>query len=358
MFAAMERARRGKTAHGAEVVGAVGQNGPLEDQDGPWLVKVLGQRALFPVWGDREQRIAAIARVQRGRVKRQQLLAAGIAPMTIKNMVRRALLVSEHAGVYALAYAPDVPLGRETAALLACGDRAMLRNRSAGTLWGLVPTRRGPVEVTIVGGDRGRKRAGITIRRVAGMLNRDVTIHEGLPVTSPARTLLDLCAEADVREAERVLDEALVVREIVRRGELVDVVERARNHPGKALLRELIRDRTESRLTESEAERRFLELVRKAGLPLPETQVPFDGFRLDFLWRELGVVFEIDGRRYHSSRSAFNNDRRKDAAVKAANMDPNHLARDEVEYRPLYAIAQVAGALALARGRRARGGGP
>ena len=335
-------------------VGAVrGQSGPLEDQKAPRLVKVLGQRALLCVSGDREHRVAAIASSQRGRVKRQQLLAAGIAPTTIKRMIRRGLLISEHAGVYAAAQAPDVPLAREAAALLACGDRAVLSHRSAAALWGLVDPPKGPVEVTLAGADRGRKRSGIKVHRVAGMLRRDVTIHERLPVTSPARTVLDVCAGGDAREAERVLDEALVVLEIVRRDQLIDVVQRAGNHQGKSLLRGLMKERSGSNLTESEAERRFLKIVREAGLPPPETQVPFNGFRLDFLWRDLGVVFEVDGRRYHSSRRAFNRDRRKDAAMKAADLDPNHVARDEVEYQPLYVIAQVAGA--LGRARRARG---
>lgn len=77
-------------------------------------------------------------------------------------------------------------------------------------------------------------------------------------------------------------------------------------------------------------------------------EVPFAGFRIDFLWRDLGVAVEVDGHRYHSSRAAFNRDRRKDAALKAGGIDPNNVTRDEVEYRPLSVVAQVAVALGRA----------
>jgi very-short-patch-repair endonuclease len=159
-----------------------------------------------------------------------------------------------------------------------------------------------------------------------------------------------------MRDFERALDEALVVLEIVRRDELDDVLERAGRRRGRRVFREVLAARGGAMLTESEAERRFLGLIRKAGLPLPETQVPFDGFRIDFLWRDVGVVFEVDGYRYHSSRSAFNRGRRKDAALKSADLDPNHVTRDEIEFRPLAVVALVAAALARRSVRRSPAG--
>ncbi len=267
-------------------------------------------------------------------------------------MLHRGLLQPEHAGVYVLRSAPPVPWGRETSALLACHGGAILSHRSAAAVWGLIPAPDGPVDVTVMDGDIGRKRAGIRVHRTARLLARDTTIHQDLPITSPARTLLDLSSCAPPRVVERAIDDALVVLKIVRPEDLEDLAERARYRRGAALFRELLATRKGGTLTESEAERRFLGLIREAELPLPETQVPFKGFRIDFLWRDVGVVFEIDGHRYHSSRRAFNRDRRKDAALKEGALDPNHLARDEIEFRPLYVIGQVAGALARARRQR------
>ena len=98
----------------------------------------------------------------------------------------------------------------------------------------------------------------------------------------------------------------------------------------------------------------FLRLIRDAGLPEPDTQAKIQGFTVDFLWPQQRVVFEIDGYRFHTSRSAFDRDRRKDQALKAAGFDPNRVSRDQVKHEPLAVLASVAGA--LSRGTAAVGG--
>jgi very-short-patch-repair endonuclease len=113
----------------------------------------------------------------------------------------------------------------------------------------------------------------------------------------------------------------------------------------------LLERRTHATITQSWAERRFLELIRKAGLPEPETQVSLAGFKVDFLWRKERVVFEIDGYRFHTSRSAFDRDRRKDLALKHARHDPNRVTRDQVKHEPFMVLAHVASALARAAAR-------
>ncbi|MGN6169367.1 MAG: endonuclease domain-containing protein [Solirubrobacteraceae bacterium] len=113
-------------------------------------------------------------------------------------------------------------------------------------------------------------------------------------------------------------------------------------------MRTLLERRTHETITQSEAERLFLALVRQAGLPVPETQVRIAGYRVDFLWRQERVVFEIDGYRFHTSRSAFDRDRRKDLALKQARYDPNRVSRDQVKHQPLLVVAHVAAALARA----------
>lgn len=306
----------------------------------------------MPVSGTREQRISAIARLQRGRVARRQALAAGIGSSAITRMITRGLLHREHTGVYAVIDPTPRPLAPETGALLACGDRALVSHRSAAALWGLTPVPEGPVEVTIIG-EASRRRPGIEVHRSGRLLARDIRIHQQLPATSPARTLLDLADQTPLRELERALDEALVVRRIVRRHELQDVVKRAAGRRGGAILADLLGRRGAAGPTQSEAEQQFLQLVRDAGLPPPDAQVRIAGFTIDFLWREQGVAFEIDGFRYHTSRSAFDRDRRKDAVLKAHNVDPNRVSRDQVKHEPLTVIAYVASALARADAHRA-----
>lgn len=300
------------------------------------------------VSGGRDQRIARIAELQRGHITRHQLRAAGVSDTATARLIAAGRLVPAHRSVYVVRPAIPVPLGRETAALLACVPNAFLSHASAASLWKLCDPVDGPVDVTVVR-DRHRKTSGIRGHRAGSLLKKDVRVEQGLPVTSPARTLLDRAATLTTRDLERELDEALVVLRIVRRGELQDVVTRATGHRGAPILGKLLERRTDDTITESEAERLFLTLVRNAGLPEPETQVRIAGYKVDFLWREERVVFEIDGYRFHTSRKAFDRDRRKDLALKGALCDPNRVSRDQVKYEPLVVLAHVAGALARAR---------
>ncbi len=256
-------------------------------------------------------------------------------------MITSGLLSREHAGVYVVLGQADQPLGRETAALLACGDRAVLSHRSAAALWGLIPASDGPVVVRVVGVDTGRRRPGIEVHRTEQLLTRDVRIHRQLPVTSPAQALVDYAEDAAPRAVERALDEGLVVRQIVRMRELQDVVRRTPARGGARIVSQLLADRGPGIITQSEAERRFLELVRRANLPEPRTQVSIAGFTADFFWPEHRVAFEVDGFRYHKSRSAFNRDRAKDAAFKAALVDLNRVSADQVFKSPMIVVAYV-----------------
>jgi very-short-patch-repair endonuclease len=313
---------------------------------------VLGLGRLLPVSGGPVERAGAIAQVQRGRVARRQLLAAGVSSSAVGRMARKGLLISEHVGVYAVVHAAPLPLARETAALLACGDRALLSHISAAAAWRIVDLPDGPVDVTVASLGTGRRRPGIALHRSGNLIRRDVRIHEGLPVTSPARTLLDLAGCLDRRSLERALDEALTVRRIVTRAQILDVCDRAGGHAGASGLRSLAARRNTA-ITHSEAERRCLELIREAGLPEPRTQVRVAGYTVDLFWPDHRVAFEIDGFRFHTSRSAFDRDRRKDLALKAAGVDPNRVSRDQVVHEPLMTVASIAAALTRAAQGRA-----
>lgn len=302
----------------------------------------------MPVSGAPMERIAAIAALQRGRVARRQLLAAGIGEAAVGRMLSRRWLHPEHAGVYTVVRGAAVQFARETAALLACGDRAILSHTSAATVWQILERIDGPVEVTVVGCNSGRRRPEIKVHHSKDLVASDVRIHEGLPLTSPARTLLDLAACLDRRSLERALDEALVVRRLVSRSQMLDVLERANGHAGASLLRGMVTRRGHSSITHSEAERKCLELIRRAGLPKPRTQVRLAGYTVDLFWPDHGVAFEIDGFSFHMSRRAFDRDRRKDIALKAVGVDPNRLSRDQVVHEPYLTVAAIASALARA----------
>jgi very-short-patch-repair endonuclease len=204
------------------------------------------------------------------------------------------------------------PWTREMAAVLACGDGAFLSHHPAGSLWAIRRAWHGPIDVTVP--RHPRPGPEITIHR-ARLDARDTRRRDGVPVTSPARTLLDLASVLPERDLARAVEQAQVLR-LVTPQELAQIAGRGR--PGSAALHAVLEAQHEPSLTRSEAEARMLELIRAAGLPAPETNVKVLGHEVDFLWREQKLIVEVDGFAYHSSRQAFERDRRRDARLQAA----------------------------------------
>lgn len=197
-------------------------------------------------------------------------------------------------------------------------------------------------------GQRGSWARGVVVHRSTILDARDVLIHDGLPVTAPARTLLDLAAELAPRELERMLDTALVQRCVTLR-QVGDVIARAGRHRGCVALRELLLAHTHTTFTRSEAEERLLALVRAAGLPDPLVNVRRRGFELDFYWpRDPGrdVAVEIDGYEFHGGRAAFERDRRRDAILRAAGIDVLRFTWRRLTEEPYAVVAELALALA------------
>ncbi len=311
------------------------------------LVQVLGASAPIPVSGTRDERVAAIAATQRGRVRRSQLLAAGIGQNAIDRMVARGQLHREHRAVYAVAPPLEVPLGSETAALLACPEGALLSHRSAAEVWRLVTPSDHPIDVLIAGRQAGAP-AGVRVHRTRSLLPGDMRIRGGLPVTSPARTISDLAAGAlNARQVERALDEALVSR-ILHPAQLQGVLSRSTGRRGASLLRSLLARGGQTTLTRSQTEELFLSLVRQAGLPPPLVNTRLHGYEVDFLWPEQGLVVEIDTYRYHGTPAAFERDRRKAAVLTAAGLRVIRATGEQLEHEPLQALVAIGQTLARA----------
>jgi very-short-patch-repair endonuclease len=295
--------------------------------------------------GSRDQRISQIAQQQRGRVARRQLLAAGIRGDTVTRLAARGQLHREHLGVYAVGHPAEGPLTRETSALLACRPGTVLSHLSAASLWNLTPERDGPIEVTIAGRGTANPR-GVKVHRTRRLHRTEVRIRKGLPVTSPARTLLDIAEGLPERATERALDEGLTSN-TVRLTQIRDVIARNPGRRGAAILKRLLDQRTGSTVSRSEAEEQMWKLLKAARLPQPEMNAPLLGYTADFLWREYKLVLEVDGYQFHSTKSAFERDRRKDATFKAAGWDVIRVSRNQVFHEPYAVIALIA--LALGR---------
>jgi very-short-patch-repair endonuclease len=173
-----------------------------------------------------------------------------------------------------------------------------------------------PVEVTMPRAKR-RKIVGVRIHRVRDLLPDEVTTIDGIPVTAPARTLLDIAETAPTRDVEQALAKGLRMG-IVTRAELHLMMERHPNHRGGPLLRQLLDAEGGPAFTRSEAEKRLLQIMRTARLPRPELNVQVLGHEVDFLWRSARLVAEVDGYAYHGSARSFAEDRRRDAELTAA----------------------------------------
>jgi very-short-patch-repair endonuclease len=270
----------------------------------------------------------ALVRRQHGVVTRAQLLAHGLSGASIQRRLAAGRLHPLWRGVYVVGR-PEVGChGRWMAAVLCCGPRALLSHSSAGALWGVLAWD-GSIDVVLPHGVS-RRHPGIHAHRRLGLGAEHRRQVDGIPVTDPVSTLIDIAA----RRPRDVL--GLAIREADRL-DLIDPVslraslESAPRQPGLGQLRSLL-DSEMFSLTDSELERRFLRLTRSAGLPAPQTQAWVNGFRVDFYWPDLGLVVETDGLRYHRTADQQKRDRVRDQAHAVAGMTTLRFTAAQVRY--------------------------
>jgi very-short-patch-repair endonuclease len=237
------------------------------------------------------------------------------------------------------------------AAVLACGRDAVLSHGSAAALWGFGTETRGVIEVSVLHSSP-HQRGGLKVHRRPGSRPEDLTHREDIPVTSVVRTLVDRAATLDRKGIEREVNEADKRRLVTPPG-LRRALGDYRGQRGVARLREAL-DRRTFRLTDSELERLFLQVVRRMGLPLPLTQQWLNGFRVDFYWPDLGLVVETDGLTYHRTPAQQARDLAREQAHMAGGLTPIRFTHEQVKYEPGHVretLAAVEARLRLALGR-------
>lgn len=259
----------------------------------------------------RDAAIARLAARQHGVVSAQQLRAQGLSSSAISDRVASARLHRIHRGVYAVGHPSLSNQGRWMGAVLACGPDAVLSHRSAAELWQMLPisSRWGAddppiVHVTILG--EGKHRGGIRVHRSSTLSPGDSTLRRGIPVTKPVRTLEDL----------RRTFPRPVFTAALRQAEYLRL----------PIGHDLVADHTRSEL-----EARFLALVRLRRLPGPEVNARVDRFVVDFFWRDERLIVEVDGWESHSTRSAFEDDRARDARLRLLGFDVLRFTWRQVE---------------------------
>jgi very-short-patch-repair endonuclease len=293
--------------------------------------------------------VTALAARQRGVVTRRQLLARGVGARTIDRAISAGILHPIYRGVYGvLPVDALVPLAREQATVLAYSPDVFLSHDTAAALWGLRPVAADVVHITVVGRNAGPPRPGLVIHHSAELDRRDTRRHEGLPLTAPARTLLDLAPSLSQRQFEQLFDEALVTRRM-RRSEVRAMLERHPRRPGVARLAELAHEDRATAWTRADTEQRLLALLRKAHLPIPEVNTQFGRFELDFFWREARLAVETDGYAFHSSRRQLERDHQRDLELQAAGVMIVRFSWRQVRNEPELVVAQIAALLAQRR---------
>ncbi len=164
-----------------------------------------------------------------------------------------------------------------------------------------------------------------------------------MPVTSVAQTLVDIACRWSERHLEAAVNQA-DARDLLDPEALRRALDDLGGSPGVKPLRGLLDERT-FRLTDSDLERRFLALVRRAGLPTPETRRYANGWRTDFLFAELGLVVEADSLRYHRTASQQNRDYERDHAHRLAGRPPLRLTHFQIRYKPDHVVRMLANEL-------------
>jgi AraC-like DNA-binding protein len=262
--------------------------------------------------------VVALAAGRFGVVSRTELRDLGMSRDAIDHWLRAGRLLALHRGVYAVGHSALRREGRWLAAVLACGEGAVLSHRSAAAHWGLLHTDQSRVDVIAPATRRGVP--GIRLHRSRSLDARDTTNHRGIPVTTVARTLLDLAATVQSHLLERALAQAERLR-LYDHTAITDVIARSNGHRATAILAQATA--REPKLTKSGWEVRMLELIRNAGLPEPLVNEPHDvpdhgECKPDFHWPAHNLIVETDGWDTHRTRQAFEDDRAKDAALTAA----------------------------------------
>ena len=286
-----------------------------------------------------------LARRQHGVVARRQLVELGVSDDQALARAAAGWLIRLHRGVYAVGPGKLSWRGRWLAAVLAAGEGTLLSHHSAAALWKLTTPKRGDVQVTVPGTGGRRGHAGIELHRSTTLVDEDCHERDGIPVTGPARTIVDL-ARAGLRDRrlERILDEA--DRHRLLNPAVFDAGVGAGTRRLPSSLRALLAGHTAgSTLTRSELEERFLLLCRERDIPPPLVNAQLLGLTVDFLWPHAALVVELDGRAFHDTRRGFQDDRDRDTMLVAAGFRTMRFTWWDVIRRPGVVVHRLRRAL-------------
>lgn len=292
-----------------------------------------------------DRAVAELAQRQHSVVSRRQLLALGMGRRAINGRLERGQLHEVFRGVYVVGVRRISRRGRWMAAVLACGKGAVLSHRSAGRLWRLLPPAGEWVDVTCSKAEVERK--GIVGHR-SQLREDEWLVRDGIPVTSPFRTIFDLAAVLQMRELERAFHEA-EAREVTDRVSLPMLLERYPGRRGAKNLRALLEAGRPVGITRNEFEEAFVALVDRYGLRRPRMNAPLAirgrFFEVDALWEREQVAVELDSRTIHGTRKKFESDRLRDRILVAEGWRTMRVTWRQLHEEPAEIAADLRAAL-------------
>jgi putative AbiEi antitoxin of type IV toxin-antitoxin system len=286
-----------------------------------------------------------LATRQHGVVSTRQLKALGYTRSSASKAHRVGRLRRVHRGVYAVGHEVLGWHGWCMAAVLAARP-SVASHYSAAYLWGLLRYRPETIHLTVP--TERRQRDGFRMH-FGVLMSADMTAVEGIPVTSLARAQLDLAAILPEPRLERTLERSEELRIFDLRS-LDETLDRHSRHPGAGRLRRALAIyRPEPAFTRSGLERRFLSLVREAGLPLPSMNFNVDGLELDAYWSAERFAVELDVYETHGTHAAFERDRIREEDLKLAGVDLIRITGPRLKREPEQVIERVERHLARRR---------
>jgi very-short-patch-repair endonuclease len=284
-----------------------------------------------------ERAIARVAGRQDNVITHDQCFVAGLGRGAIARRLEAGVMQWMHRGVYLLGAAPPSRMASARAAVMACGEGAVVSHRSAAEMFGLLPETDRDVDVTVVGRNPG-VHAGVRVHRPRGLARHEVTKMRGIPVTTVARTIADIAATEPANDVMHAWQEALY-RRIVTPGAVAAVLKREPRRKGAPVIRALIENPS---MTRSERERALLKLLDAAQLPRPLTNVRLHGYLVDAYWPEHGLVLEFDGWQAHGHRHAFETDRKRDQVMLANDVRSMRVTDRQLKHEPVALAARIA----------------
>jgi predicted transcriptional regulator of viral defense system len=298
---------------------------------------------------ERDRALALLAGRQHGVVSIRQLeQQVGFSHQAVERAVASGRLHRIHRGVYAVGHTDLSRRGECLAAVLAVGPGALLSYHSAGWLWGIWRGSPVPFHITAIVPRHHPTSEDMVRHRARNLVDSDRTVVDGIPVTSVARTLLDLAWKLRADQLRRVLARAEELG-LLDLGALTAVIERNRGHHGAKRLRYALTIYRPPAYTRSEFERRFVARLVDAGLPCPATGWNELGYELDIYWPDRRFGVELDAYETHGTRDAFESDHDRDLAFALAGIEAIRVSEKQFRREPDRIVAKVAELLARLR---------